>query len=340
MVLGEESFFAAIKTLRFELFYLSYFVLKSISVDCLQKSVGILLKITIVFCLAQIVLHLTGGVQFDVGLSDSDFIGFALLAVPTTAFFFSYLLLKKQHKLANLLYLSIVVFALLLVNVRGLFIGIMLATILLIIRKRKVKYLFLGVLFLPLMWGNFASDNKKEDPLLEIANSLNKVQSNDLDSFERGDGTFGFRLVLIYERVQYINKNLKRALFGIGVIQELSPNNNLSFLTGSGNLDPNGNYYRQMIDTQDVSFISHYLRFGAVYLLIYIYVLVKIIKNAIRGNNLYSDVTLFVVSTYLIASLTMDYFSLMEYWMPLLLAIIISEKLEIRKKLLLSENAF
>lgn len=327
ILLGEEAAFRALKLVRLEYVLIAYFALKRVPLQELYKTIEILLYITIPLCIIQIVHVLSGRADFVSSIAEKSYMSMRMGFIPDTAvFFFSYLLLKKKKSITDLSFFIIIAASIVLGNVRGLFIAIIITTAILLFKQKKIKYLLLGTLIIPIMWSNFQDNSQKEDPIKEISITINKIKNGNIRSIDISEGNLEFRIVLVMERVEYMMKELPRFIFGIGTIEEQSPNNKLSFYIGSGNIDNEGNYYRQQIETTDVAFISDFLRYGFVYLVFFICFIVAIYKTAIRNCSKYSEIAIFIITVYLLAAPSNNYLSNIGYLFPIMLATIIGMK--------------
>ena len=327
ILLDEESAFRALKLIRLEYVLIAYFALKRVPLQELYKAVNILLYITILLCLIQIIQTLMGNISHVSSLVDREYMTTLMGRIPeTTILFFAYLLLKDNKKAKDWIFFAIVATSIVLGNVRGLFLAIIVTTAFFLFKQGKIKYLLLGVIIIPIMWTKFQEYSQKGDALTELSVTIEKISAGNISAIDISEGNFEFRIVLVMERVQYMLQDYFRFLFGIGSIEEQSPNNKLNFFIGSGNIDNEGNYYRQQIETTDVAFITDFLRYGFVYLMIFTCFIIAIYKTALKNKSFFSDVTLFIITVYLLAAVSNNYLSSIGYLYPIMLAIVIGRK--------------
>lgn len=333
ILLGEESAFRALKLIRLEYVLIAYFALKRVPLNELYKAVKIFLYITIALCVVHIGYVLSGSADFVSSIADRNYLSIRMGFIPDTAiFFFAYFLLKDNKTKKDWIFFAIVSASIVLGNVRGLFIAIIATTAFFLFKQGKIKYLILGLLVIPFMWSQFNENSQKEDAITELSVALDKIQTGNIRSIDISEGNFEFRLVLVMERIEYMFKNSARLIFGIGTIEEQSPNNRLNFFIGSGNIDNEGNYYRQQIETTDVAFITDFLRYGLIYLIIFIGFITAIYKTALKNKSKYSEVAIFIITVYLLAAISSNYLSNISYLFPIMLAIIIGIKEENNKQ--------
>ena len=327
ILLGEESIFRSLRLVRVEYVLIAYFVLKRVPLDELRKAINILLYITIPLCLIQIIHVLSGQADFVSSIYGRSYMSIRMGLIPDTAvLFFAYLLFKEKRNTKEWIFLFIIVASIVLGNVRGLFLSVLITTVIFICKQGKFKYLLWGILFIPIMWVKFNENSQKANTVTELSATFDKISSGRINSIDVTDGNLAFRVVLVKERIEYLCENASRFIFGIGTIPEQSPNNNLSFYIGSGNLDEDGVYYRQQIETTDVAFITNLLRYGFMYFVIFICLISAIYKVCIKHRTIYSDVGIFTITVYLIAAPSCNYLSSINDLFPVLLAIVAGVK--------------
>lgn len=327
ILLGEEEAVRALKLVRLEYGLIAYFALKRIPLNELKKALNILLYFTVPLCIIQIIHVLSGQADYTSSIAGRDYMSIRMGLIPNTAIpFFAYLFLKQRRSTKDWFFLAIIASSVVLGNVRGLFLSLIITTIVFIIRQGNFKYLFWGVLIIPIMWSKFNDNSQKEDTMTELSATLANLRGSGISDADVPEGNLEFRIILVMERCAYLSEDISRLLFGIGAIEERSPNNKLSFVIGSGNLDENGIYYRQQIETTDVAFITNTLRYGFIYLIIFVSFIVAIYKTGFRYKSIYSDIAIFSITVYLIAVPTNNYLSSMGYLFPLLLSIVTGVK--------------
>ena len=307
----------------------------------LKKAITILLYITIPLCVIQIIHIVSGQADFTSSIAGRSYISIRLGHIPDTAvMLFAYLFFKENKKMKDWMFFAIIASSIVLGNVRGLFLSIIVTTAFFIIKQGKIKYLLLGLLIIPVMWTTFQNNSQKNDSITELLVTYDKIQSGRIGAIDISEGNFEFRLVLVMERVEYLCKDTFRFIFGVGTIEEQSPNNRLSFYIGSGNLDSDGNYYRQQIETTDVAFITHFLRYGFVFMVIFSCFIVSVYKTAFKNKSVYSNIAIYILTVYLIAAVSNNYLSGINYLFPLLLVIVtgVKENTLINSKILIREK--
>jgi hypothetical protein len=350
VLLERDSFLYSFKIWRLELFYLAYFTFRKIPISETEKAFKFILVMTVIamfFFILQFI-GLTGILYQDAGdelFSRTDkgrFRNLPFLAAPLIFYLLYY---NGQLKYRNV-FLFLFIAAVILAQSRGLMIGILISIVIyqLLIRKFSKlaqKLVLLGVfavLFLPILQHRFVS---KEGSGQDIGffEEINKgfSLSTDFTKYDRTDieGNFSFRMFLITERIQYLFSHPEYLLSGVGTIHENSPYNRLDFVIGSVKVDDSGDLIVQQLDTNDISFAAHLLRYGFLYFIIFIYFMCSSIKRLYQSRKLsVMTIAAFLLMVEIsIQSLSTDQFSgfaLMAF--PLL--ILAQSNLQSKKRIL------
>ena len=213
-------------------------------------------------------------------------------------FFYALIYLKKKHKYLSIIYLINSFFG----AARGNLVSII-ASICVTFAKYYRRILRPKVLFptlivlIPgiLVYNNFFKEGiERGDTSLsqQIENNFDLSSLTDYNSFvstrringeiwDLDKGTLAFRTSIALERLNYLIDNPKYLLFGIGMIDEASPNNRFHFILGTQD-----NHYRYgyaQIDSVDTIWPAPILRYGLVgicFLLFFFYIFFRFFNKS------------------------------------------------------------
>ncbi len=294
---GTESWVYAIKTYRYQLFFLLYFLFRNVPTMEYIRSFKILIYISfvlgILFYLQLLGVDLLQNnldIRFGSGVLEYQ----RLRNIPDTTIMVivSALFLSNRNKYLffTLLFWGGVV---VLSQHRGMMLSLLLALPLgLYLKGCRDRVLRLSMmiftvclLFSPVIIYRFSEKSRDISVLKDIRSGL----SGEGLGKEKIKGTFSFRIALAFERLDYMAKNPKRFLYGIGVRHEDSPatKEELHFKLGSIKKEAGKKYgIRQQIDTVDIAFISFFLRYGFIGIGILFYLLYLFFSQYIKGKDI------------------------------------------------------
>lgn len=123
---------------------------------------------------------------------------------------------------------------------------------------------------------------------------------------EKVEGTFSLRILLLYERMDYMNQKLQYMVFGIGCVQEkdFTPN---TFKIGA---KFKWNALPQQLDTGDIAWAPLFLRFGYVgtfILIVFIYIPLMVMFIKRRQNMFLGGMGVYMLINLLMISFTYSY---------------------------------
>jgi len=123
---------------------------------------------------------------------------------------------------------------------------------------------------------------------------------------EKVEGTFSLRILLLYERMDYMNQKLQYMVFGIGCVQEkdFTPN---TFKIGA---KFKWNALPQQLDTGDIAWAPLFLRFGYVgtfILIVFIYIPLMVMFFKRRQNMFLGGMGVYMLINLLMISFTYSY---------------------------------
>lgn len=310
-LIGAESWTYAMKAYRYYLFFLLYFLFRNIAVEDYIRSFKLLAYISfalgILFCLqfSGIGLLKKG---IDMPAYGASSIYQRLRNIPaTTAFMIvSALFLAKRdgYILFTLLFWGgIVVFS----QHRGVMLSLLLALPLGLYLKGFGKRIWglstaifsVFLLFSPVILYRFSPRGGQTSLFEDIRNGLS-VKGLKKNATK---GTFSFRTAFVLERWNYMTEKPERLLCGVGTMHEDSPASGKKFHFKLGVIKKKTNR-RQRIDTNDIAFISFFIRYGLVGTGIMFYLLFLLFLRYIHGKDIAAGIgiTLWLYALFRVSS--------------------------------------
>jgi len=303
-----ESWLYALKTYRYQLFFLLYFLFRNIATEDYIRCFRMLVCIS--FALGFLYYLQLSGIEllqkgFDMPAEGVTTVYQRMRNIPAaTAFMIisvSFLPKRKGYILFALLFWGgIVVFS----QHRGMMLSLLSALPLGLYLKGCRKRIWglsaavfsIFLLFSPVIIYRFS---KGGSVLEDVKNgvSVNGAKKN------AAKGSFSFRTALIFERCGYMAEEPGRLLCGVGAMHEDSPASRKKFHFKSGTINKHTNR-RQQIGTDDVAFIGLFIRYGLVGIGILFYLLTRLFLQYMRGKDLASGIglTLWLYAVFRIMS--------------------------------------
>ena len=322
---NDESVLNSLLVFRFDLFYLSYFVFRRIPYSKIQVAVRYIFYLSTfagVFYYLQFV-GLTGVLNSESQWFRKDTMMRLTNTPMLTQVFLFYVLFDTKLKY-RVFYILFYAGLIILPMSRGEIISTLLAIFLYALMTHRIELkktfkfsLMIGVvllLFSPILMYRFSNQGSTGGGLLqEISKSTDIITTNNYKQFDNSmsviddEGTFVFRILLCTERINYLSHNVLHLLFGEGTIHETTGVKKYKFNIGTPLYDGQ-QITIQMIDTNDISFISHIFRYGIVYLILFISLLITMFKSVIKRTDLLSVCCSLVLLTKFIQALGSDRF--------------------------------
>lgn len=298
ILLGFENSQYALMVLRLEIYILAYFLFKTlpfVSIEHSARGIFLISLITGIFYYLQF-LGITGILQNG----DKEVTGITtrLNNIPLCTDFIIYYLVYTSKKVHfKWFYLLFFIGMVLMSQNRGQWLAVGLCVSIILIYKRQAKKIIYGALFLtitiyiflPVILYRFSEGGKTgSDLLTEISGCYNILVNGGSQYYSQGasvmytEGTSMFRALLVRERIDYMLNNPITIFCGIGSIHEMSSSAaKLPFMMG--NLWENGNVKK--IDTNDLAFFSHFVRYGLIYIVLFFKFLVVSLKQLLRNHK-------------------------------------------------------
>lgn len=326
-----------IRTSRYFFFVLAYFVFRRFSRDEIMAMLKILIIVTLIGCTLYVIQAVTG-FPLLAGSRPGKFgvlnryYNFPILFYVLIGYVFFLNPFKGVLK-----YYSIVIFCLVAVasQHRLMMFAVFVASFWAIIIKEGglkgvFKYLFIGALallpVLDVLIDRF-SDNTTKDIDGVLGGAFTEY-SGEMSV----DGTFLFRMALLYERGLYVLEEPIRMVFGVGLMAENSTQTEQEFDFIIGLMTPENTVIQ--LDTSDISWVPFMLRLGfvgtAIYLSLYFMLGLFFYKYRKEAFMLVSFFYIVLISINSVSSIEL---SNTQMIVPLLIAYACKER-----ELKLSEN--
>jgi len=296
---GAESWQYALKTYRYQLFFLLYFLFRNIATEDYIRCFGVLTYIC--FALGILYYLQLSGIEllqkaFDMPAGGVTTVYQRMRNIPAaTAFMIVsalFLPKRKEYVFFTLLFWGgIVVFS----QHRGMMLSLLLALPLGLYLKRcgnriwglSAVVFFVFLLFSPVILYRFSNESGRASVLEDIKGGMS-VKGLEKSAAK---GSFSFRTALIFERCGYMAEKPGRLLFGVGAMHEDSPASGKKFHFKSGTLNRNTDR-RQQIGTDDVAFVSFFLRYGLVGIGMLFYLLIRLFLQYMQGEDMAAGIGL------------------------------------------------
>ncbi len=322
VLLGEEGFVYSIKVLRTDFFLVSFFVfaqIKDKDILMFLKYLNIIFIVVGTFFLINVMQWLiTGRSSIQGQMGYNTVLG---LAAPMLIYHF---LMYRTNKTTFAQFLLVLLYILFVASSfsRGIIIAVAVAIafyFVFILKTRRA--VFFVVVLIPLFLFLFSFIDRNKSERVSEMTTLEEIQyATSLNSYSDFEfGSFGLRLSMVWERASYLNKHPGNLIFGVGAIHEDSPNNYFNFVVGS-HKTIDGIRKKQMIDTTDVAVLSHWFRYGSIWLLLFVHFIFVSFKELKRRRcNMLALCAELILIVACVAGLSNDFFSeLPMMFMPLL----------------------
>lgn len=322
---GKESLLYSLMIVRFDLFYLSYFIFKKIPLENIFTAFKKILYLNIWGGILYY-LQFIGLTGILLGSDSNDGISSGITRYSNAPFLslpiFLYLITTKEKVKYKLLLIIFYCGLFILPMSRGVLIATIAVCSIYFILKKKIKikyaifFCFVFLLFKPIISYRFSSEGSTgTGTLQEIKNATSYFLEKDFTNYNslaiiNDEGTFTFRILLVAERLNYLIHSPTSLILGEGTIHESSNSvKNYNFNVGTVIKNDDDTLHMQQIDTNDISFISHIFRYGLIYLVLYSIFLYLSLKKLTKGEDELFIVALLFLSIKIVQSLGTDGFS-------------------------------
>ncbi len=328
-LMDREGLAYGFKVFRLEFYFFAYFLFRKIPFEEVTKMFKWLIGISIVLGVLYYLQYvgIVGVLEVDEkyyrGMYKS---GRNFNNTPVfSSLILLYLLFKKNKSVAT--YMLIIFFSglLILPQSRGEIIAVLVAVALFFVMSGYFVRMFkvgIVVLIVGALFYSVLNERVKETEVKagltftqEIKRGMKLIVNRDFKHVN-DEGNFIFRMSILSERVVYLSKDMNRFWFGVGTIHEDSPANNFQFFLGSPKKGK-----MQIIDTDDVAFLSHVFRYGFMYLILMLSLIGVMLKRLFVNRE--RDILVLVAFVFLLKNcvhaMGSDRFSdLIHVFIPLL----------------------
>ena len=315
---------------RFSFILLGYFIYKQIDIDTILRVLPRIIRLSIV----GFVAFLFGQILQVEGLEVNWSFRYVVLSMAPVILLMC--LLDKSIHIKNrrgiLVFTAFILFILLM---RSLFATVAI-TILIYMTfiKKSGKAVVGGALIAVIMYIGlgFLDSRKGKGGSNDIRTELEYLRSaSDYSDFNSSSGVL--RYIIVLERVDHMISRPVKFLFGYGPIRESSPQNKFDFISGSHGDDEVGNTKILQIDSNDVAFISDFLRYGIIYIILYFVFLKRALQLFYKYRNKRLMTTGLLTCMVMILTIpTTDYFGDEHSMFMLLLLVSVASKISVQNK--------
>lgn len=175
-------------------------------------------------------------------------------------------------------------------------------------RGRFLQYGMIGLVFFlfagEAIMTRFEDDKNDRSTVEDIKAVVNMdYQSAASDGFENENGTLSFRVLLLMERVDYMLKNPRYTVFGIGTRHEDSPRTQQQFDFFLGSYR-SSNDTKGQISSGDLAWVKPLMRFGFFGIVLFLYmswVVIKYLYGRRKESNMAMSAFLFYLFLIIIS---------------------------------------
>lgn len=275
LIIHADSLSNIFSVLRSYFYIFSYFTLRVIPKEKLEKSVRIIFKLTIFACVCFILQYITHLELVDTYIAEGSKTYRMQITPPFMMPFTLALLLFGNNIRWRYLYLLILFVVFIIAQNRTPIVsmGLLLPVYFLFAYNTKHKYaialtLLVAFPFISSMF-NQRAENENSSALNSLGGIGTNISSTDYASLSH-ESTFLFRIAMIEERLNYLNEHPAKSLLGIGAMHEMSSNNKFNFLVGTAYVSKGGSIEKAQIQSNDTLWSSVILRFGYVGVMVFL----------------------------------------------------------------------
>lgn len=293
VISNAETFGFALKVVRKEFLLLSYFVFRNYSYQSLIKTFKAVFVITffvnILFVIQFFTSYplLSSAMNFKGGIA-----GFPRIhLVPAFNIVFLLYAFITQYKFKlkiPFIFLSLLV-QFMSMNRTPIFSLAIVLIIYFIVERDLKKIITIAVIgFLLFPVSSFFLEARTQGNSSSLEDIKSAFSMNSVNDYSNDLGTFSFRIAMLLERIDYLEKRPQYALLGVGCLHEDSPISQkaFNFQITPYKADESGNYViRQNIDTADIMWTPVLLRYGIVGVILYIILIYSSITNFFKYRN-------------------------------------------------------
>lgn len=301
IILKRETTISALKVLYNSLFFFSYFIFRKLDLKHWNASLKYILPCSIIggifYYLQFFGIHILSGI-----VNEGEFgqVTHRYMNYPAFTYLFLFYYVFANVKYKYILLFFFIPFIVLPMS-RGSMLGFVITVFIFLYLKGKltrslfkiaIPIFFAILIFLPVIKERFVGKNNKVSFGDEITNILTWKSYTDYNGSE--SDTYAFRIALMWERFDYMFKHPLTILLGNGSVYENSKacTSLFDFYIGSWSVDKDGNDFIRQIESTDVAFITHFFRYGILYIVLMVLYLKFCFKRFNAIQNIWADVAL------------------------------------------------
>ena len=301
----------AFKTFREGIFPIYYFIFRRIKPCEYEKFFKVALRISIawalIFFLQPFGIHLLGGIASDKG-EVARYYNYPELSL----IFFLWAITTKTTLCKRAILVLLFGIPMLMMQGRALLFALLVIPIYLYFNgyaRKMYSFFIVGfvafILFAPYIASRFSIDE-----MIEEVSSSSSIDANSTN--EDVDNNFAFRAAIVMERIEYLVDN-NYILQGIGSMNEDSPitQKRFNFRFCSIRLFQ-GDIWRQQIVCGDVAFLNQLIKYGAIYLGLFISFYILIYKKLKQEHTHYGDIGAAFVLILFLVSMAGNWFNIIN----------------------------
>lgn len=195
-----------------------------------------------------------------------------------------------------------------------------------------VVFLFVGEMII----SRFESETKSRSTMDDIKAVMNLDYEQAINNeFENENGTLSFRVLLLTERIDYMIKNPRDAVFGIGTRHEDSPRTRQQFDFNLGTINHKTELIGQ-ISSGDLAWVNPLIRFGFFGIALFLYLswmIIKFLYKKRKDSDLAMSAFLFYLFLIIISFKNDHLYGNMQmFFIYLLIEYIRNSNIELRVK--------
>ena len=301
----------AFKTFREGIFPIYYFIFRRIKPCEYEKFFKVAFKISIawalIFFLQPFGIHLLGGIASDKG-EVARYYNYPELSL----IFFLWAITTKTTLCKRAILVLLFGIPMLMMQGRALLFALLVIPIYLYFNgyAKKMYSLFIVGFVAFILFAPYIASRFSIDEMIEEVSSSSSIDANSTN--EDVDNNFAFRTAIVMERIEYLIDN-NYILQGIGSMNEDSPitQKRFNFRFCSIRLFQ-GDIWRQQIVCGDVAFLNQLIKYGAIYLGLFISFYILIYKKLKQEHTHYGDIGAAFVLILFLVSMAGNWFNIIN----------------------------
>ena len=301
----------AFKTFREGIFPIYYFIFRRIKPCEYEKFFKVAFKISIawalIFFLQPFGIHLLGGIASDKG-EVARYYNYPELSL----IFFLWAITTKTTLCKRAILVLLFGIPMLMMQGRALLFALLVIPIYLYFNgyAKKMYSLFIVGFVAFILFAPYIASRFSIDEMIEEVSSSSSIDANSTN--EDVDNNFAFRTAIVMERIEYLIDN-NYILQGIGSMNEDSPitQKRFNFRFCSIRLFQ-GDIWRQQIVCGDVAFLNQLIKYGVIYLGLFISFYILIYKKLKQAHTHYGDIGAAFVLILFLVSMAGNWFNIIN----------------------------